>query len=133
MEGGFADILQANLSALKDVRLVEREKLYVVLNEQKLTLAGLVDTQAATPTRSIEAALHFANAATCYEVTQDFEQAKRYLQDRPVGARPELVDAFRVLGLDTTAPRRFALRNRNGHHAEHSYGAVEELGDSALT
>ena len=159
MEGGFADILQANLSALKDVRLVEREKLYVVLNEQKLTLAGLVNTQtavnvasllgadrliygsfvemgdrlrldvrladtktaavlraetalgptdkfadmlgdhglrlvadlsveppatagalvqAATPTRSIEAALHFANAATCYEITQDFEQAKRY-------------------------------------------------------
>ena len=43
MEGGFADILQGNLSAIKDVRLVEREKLHAVLAEQKLSLSGLAD------------------------------------------------------------------------------------------
>ncbi len=43
MEAGFADILQANLSGLKDVKLVERSKLDAILREQKLNLAGLVD------------------------------------------------------------------------------------------
>jgi TolB-like protein len=43
MENGFADSLQANLGALKQVRLVERERLRAVLKEQKLTLSGLVD------------------------------------------------------------------------------------------
>jgi TolB-like protein len=43
MEGGFADILQDNLSAIKDVRLVEREKLRAVLSEQRLSLSGLAD------------------------------------------------------------------------------------------
>ena len=43
MESGFADILQANLGALKDVRLVERERLYEVLKEQNLSLLGLMD------------------------------------------------------------------------------------------
>ncbi len=47
MESGFADILQANLGALKDVRLVERERLYEVLKEQKLSLSGLVDSATA--------------------------------------------------------------------------------------
>jgi len=43
MEAGFAEILQANLGGLKDVKLVERSRLDAVLREQKLTLAGLVD------------------------------------------------------------------------------------------
>ena len=43
MEGGFADILQDNLGAVKNVRLVEREKLREVLAEQKLSIAGLAD------------------------------------------------------------------------------------------
>jgi len=47
MEGGFADILQGNLSAVKDVRLVEREKLHTVLSEQKLSLSGLADAATA--------------------------------------------------------------------------------------
>jgi TolB-like protein len=47
MEGGFADILQDNLSAVKDVRLVEREKLRTVLSEQKLSLSGLADAATA--------------------------------------------------------------------------------------
>ncbi len=43
MESGFAELLQASLSALPNVRLVEREKLYAVLAEQKLSLSGLTD------------------------------------------------------------------------------------------
>ena len=43
METGFAEMLQANLTALKGIRLVEREKLHAVLKEQKLSLAGLAD------------------------------------------------------------------------------------------
>jgi TolB-like protein len=47
MEGGFADILQVNLGAFDDVRVVDREKLHAVLKEQQLTLAGLVDARTA--------------------------------------------------------------------------------------
>jgi TolB-like protein len=47
METGFAEMLQANLTALKGIRLVEREKLHAVLKEQKLSLAGLADPQTA--------------------------------------------------------------------------------------
>ncbi len=43
MEGGFADIFQDNLGAIKNVRLVEREKLRTVLAEQKLSISGLAD------------------------------------------------------------------------------------------
>ncbi len=43
MESGFAEVLQANLGALENVRLVERKKLYEILKEQKLTISGLVD------------------------------------------------------------------------------------------
>ncbi len=43
MESGFAEVLQASLSALPNVRLVEREKLHAVLAEQKLSLSGLTD------------------------------------------------------------------------------------------
>ncbi|MEX2288225.1 MAG: CsgG/HfaB family protein [Planctomycetaceae bacterium] len=47
LESGFADILQAHLAALKDVRLVEREKLHQVLQEQKLSAAQLADPDTA--------------------------------------------------------------------------------------
>lgn len=47
MESGFADLLQANLGALENVRLVERERIYEVLKEQELSLSGLVDAQTA--------------------------------------------------------------------------------------
>ncbi len=43
MQSGFADILQANLGTLENVRLVERKKLYEILQEQKLSLSNLVD------------------------------------------------------------------------------------------
>ena len=43
MQDGFADILQANLGAINDVRLVERERLHAVLKEQNLSLSGLAD------------------------------------------------------------------------------------------
>ena len=43
MQTGFAEILQAHLGAMKDVRLVERQQLFEVLKEQKLSLSGLVD------------------------------------------------------------------------------------------
>ena len=42
MESGFAEILQAELGGLKDLRLVERSKLDAILTEQQLTVAGLV-------------------------------------------------------------------------------------------
>lgn len=47
METGFAELLQSNLSALGDVRLVEREKLYRILEEQKLNVDGLTNPEAA--------------------------------------------------------------------------------------
>lgn len=47
MESGFADVLQANLGALEDVRLVEREQIYAVLAQQSLSLSGLVDPETA--------------------------------------------------------------------------------------
>jgi len=43
MQNGFADILQANLAALEDIRLVERGSLHEVLKEQELSLAELAD------------------------------------------------------------------------------------------
>ena len=43
MESGFAEFLQASLSALPNVRLVEREKLRAVLAEQQLSVSGLAD------------------------------------------------------------------------------------------
>ena len=49
MESGIAEILQASLSAFEDVRLVEREDLDRVLDEQKMSLSGLVD-----PDKAIE-------------------------------------------------------------------------------
>jgi len=45
MEGGFADILQGSLGALKYIRLVERKELYRVLEEQKLTISQLTDPE----------------------------------------------------------------------------------------
>ncbi len=47
MESGFAELLQASLSALPNVRLVEREKLYAVLAEQQLSVSGLADSATA--------------------------------------------------------------------------------------
>ena len=47
MEAGFAEILQAELGGLKDVKLVERSRLDAVLREQKLTLSGLANPEAA--------------------------------------------------------------------------------------
>jgi len=47
METGFAEILQVNLSALKDVTLVERQQIADVLKEQQLTVSGLADPQTA--------------------------------------------------------------------------------------
>jgi tetratricopeptide (TPR) repeat protein len=47
METGFAELLQSNLSALGDIRLVEREKLYRILEEQKLNVDGLTNPEAA--------------------------------------------------------------------------------------
>jgi TolB-like protein len=47
MESGFADILQANLAAMRNVRMVEREQLYALLREQRITLAGVADPQTA--------------------------------------------------------------------------------------
>jgi TolB-like protein len=46
MQQGFADILQATLSGLPHVNLVERERLNLVLNEQKLSLSLVNPTQA---------------------------------------------------------------------------------------
>lgn len=43
MQVGFSELLQSNLSALTDVRLVERDKLYKILAEQKLNANGLTD------------------------------------------------------------------------------------------
>lgn len=47
MQTGFAEILQANLGALKQIRLVDRSKLEAVLEEQKLALSGLTDSTTA--------------------------------------------------------------------------------------
>lgn len=47
METGFAEILQAQLSMLDDVRLVERQKLYDILSEQELSAAQLTDPRQA--------------------------------------------------------------------------------------
>ncbi|MHB8864582.1 MAG: CsgG/HfaB family protein [Pirellulaceae bacterium] len=47
MEFGFAEILQANLSAIDGLRLVERQRLHAMLSEQKLTLSGLADPETA--------------------------------------------------------------------------------------
>lgn len=47
MEHGFADILQANLGALSDVQLVERQEIARILEEQQLAKSGLADTQTA--------------------------------------------------------------------------------------
>jgi tetratricopeptide (TPR) repeat protein len=44
---GLADVLQASLSAFPGVRLVDREKLNLVLSEQNLSASGLVDPKAA--------------------------------------------------------------------------------------
>ncbi len=43
MESGFADILHVQLSTFADVKLVDREQLHDVLDEQELTAAELVD------------------------------------------------------------------------------------------
>ncbi len=40
---GFADMLSATLSEQKDVKVVERHRLYDLLKEQKLSLLGLTD------------------------------------------------------------------------------------------
>jgi formylglycine-generating enzyme required for sulfatase activity/TolB-like protein/tetratricopeptide (TPR) repeat protein len=45
--GGLADVLQASLSAIPGMRLVDREKLMLILAEQKLSASGLVDPKAA--------------------------------------------------------------------------------------
>ena len=47
MEAGFAEVLQAELGGLKDVKLVERSKIDAVLREQKLTLSGLASPETA--------------------------------------------------------------------------------------
>ena len=47
MEGGFSEILQAELAGLEGVRLVERAKLDALLREQKLALSGLVAADSA--------------------------------------------------------------------------------------
>lgn len=43
MQAGFADVLQANLGVIPEIRLVDRDKLDKVLAEQALTLSGLAD------------------------------------------------------------------------------------------
>ena len=47
MEYGFADILQANLGALQDVQLIEREQIAQILEEQSLAQSGLSDAATA--------------------------------------------------------------------------------------
>lgn len=47
MEMGFSELLQSNLSVLPQVRLVEREKLFKILAEQKLNVNGLTDPKSA--------------------------------------------------------------------------------------
>ncbi|MEX1233119.1 MAG: CsgG/HfaB family protein [Planctomycetaceae bacterium] len=43
MQEGFADILQSSLGAMEEVTLVDRREIENILNEQKLSLSGLVD------------------------------------------------------------------------------------------
>lgn len=59
MEAGFADILQADLGAFENIRLVEREELLAVLAEQKLSLSGLVDPKTAVVIRRLTGAERF--------------------------------------------------------------------------
>ncbi len=47
MEAGFGEILQANLSTIDGVRLVERQRIHDVLEEQRLGLSGAVDPKTA--------------------------------------------------------------------------------------
>lgn len=47
MESGFAEHLQAGLGAVRGVRLVERQRIYAVLQEQRLSIAGLADPSTA--------------------------------------------------------------------------------------
>jgi WD40 repeat protein/TolB-like protein len=63
MEAGFAEILQADLGAIKNIRLVERDELVAVLAEQKLSMSGLVDPKTAAAIRKLTGAERFIYGA----------------------------------------------------------------------
>jgi TolB-like protein/tetratricopeptide (TPR) repeat protein len=47
MQAGFADILQASVGAMAEVRMVDRTQIENILTEQKLSLSGLIDPETA--------------------------------------------------------------------------------------